>query len=49
MKRCIVALGMVLVMVILVIMLGPVSAGAAGALDACSLLTKADAESGIFL
>ncbi len=45
MKRCIVALGMVLVMVILVIMLGPVSAGAAGALDACSLLTKADAES----
>ncbi|OPY01978.1 MAG: hypothetical protein A4E60_01362 [Syntrophorhabdus sp. PtaB.Bin047] len=44
MKRCGVVLGIILVMTALVIGFGPAPAGAAGPLDACSLLTKADAE-----
>ncbi len=44
MKKCVVVLGMVLVLTVLVIQSGLAPVSAAGSLDACSLLTKADAE-----
>lgn len=44
MKKFVVVLGMALVVTVFVIASGPLRVGAAGPLDACSLLTKADAE-----